>query len=54
VERLESGYSVMLIDVRYYRPESGTAFGAEVILDDSLQSIREQMGFSLPARIGEH
>jgi inner membrane protein len=44
VKPLESGYSVIFFDVRYFRdPE---AFGARILLDGSLQVVEESLSFS--------
>ena len=46
VDQLESGYRVHFLDFRFYRETTGTAFGAEILLDKSLRVISEEMGFT--------
>jgi inner membrane protein len=46
VESVPGGYRVQLIDVRYYRSQNRSAFAAEVLLNSSMQVIREDMGFN--------
>ncbi|MBI4475035.1 MAG: metal-dependent hydrolase [Acidobacteria bacterium] len=46
VQTLESGYSVTLIDARFYRSASSTAFAARIVLDSSLNVLDESLGFN--------
>jgi inner membrane protein len=45
VSRTESGYRVLLIDLRFYRPPSRTALSAEFLLDDTLRITAESISF---------
>jgi inner membrane protein len=45
VEPLASGYGVTFIDFRFYRGINGTALGAEVVLDSSLNVQKESLSF---------
>ena len=46
VEGTEFGYRVTFIDFRFYNETTGTAFAAEVLLDQSLHVIRDSLGFN--------
>jgi inner membrane protein len=46
VEEIESGYRVMFIDFRFYNERTRTAFGAEVLLDQSLDVVKDSLTFN--------
>jgi inner membrane protein len=48
VDGIESGYRVTFIDFRFYNETTGTAFAAEVLLDQSLRVIKDSLGFNKP------
>ena len=48
VERIPSGYRVLLIDFRFFRPPAQTALSAEILLDKNLAVTAESMSFVRP------
>jgi len=46
VEETESGYRVMFIDFRFYNERARTAFAAEVLLDQSLDVVKDTLSFN--------
>ena len=48
VSRTESGYRVLMMDLRFYRPPSRTALSAEFLVDDDLRITAESISFVRP------